>query len=294
MISPNVLEAEELVGHEFNDDEDHLIAVARDGRASAPREAIMTAPDGCFALMLPRSRARHRGLPGRIRAGSIEPRATVGSGDAFLAGFVAARYAGRAPVDASRTASPAAPSPRSTSAPASSTPSRSAACSVGDRGRSGPRCPRQLGRRFPGLDELAGATASMDRSPFRPPRNLGSRHGSRDRSRQEGASRLRVRRHRDRPVAAGRATPTTSTSPGRSAPTASSSRCSPRRWTASSRPATAGIIGKPRRPRRPEPRGHLHPLRGRRRAARADRRASPARRRRARCRRSTRSRSSRS
>jgi 1-phosphofructokinase/tagatose 6-phosphate kinase len=27
-------------------------------------------------------------------AGSIEPRATVGSGDAFLAGFVAARYNG--------------------------------------------------------------------------------------------------------------------------------------------------------------------------------------------------------
>ena len=28
-------------------------------------------------------------------AGAIEPRATVGSGDAFLAGFVAARYNGR-------------------------------------------------------------------------------------------------------------------------------------------------------------------------------------------------------
>ena len=32
----------------------------------------------------------------RIAAGAIEPRATVGSGDAFLAGFVAARYSGRA------------------------------------------------------------------------------------------------------------------------------------------------------------------------------------------------------
>jgi 1-phosphofructokinase/tagatose 6-phosphate kinase len=32
-------------------------------------------------------------------AGSIEPRATVGSGDAFLAGFVASRYAGRSPIE---------------------------------------------------------------------------------------------------------------------------------------------------------------------------------------------------
>ena len=31
----------------------------------------------------------------RVRGGAIEPRATVGSGDAFLAGFVAARYQGR-------------------------------------------------------------------------------------------------------------------------------------------------------------------------------------------------------
>ena len=29
-----------------------------------------------------------------MRSGAIEPRATVGSGDAFLAGFVAARYNG--------------------------------------------------------------------------------------------------------------------------------------------------------------------------------------------------------
>jgi 1-phosphofructokinase/tagatose 6-phosphate kinase len=36
----------------------------------------------------------------RVRPGSIEPRATVGSGDAFLAGFVAARYQGRDHADA--------------------------------------------------------------------------------------------------------------------------------------------------------------------------------------------------
>ena len=47
-----MLEAEELVGHEFNDDEDHLIAV-REMVGLGAHEAIMTAPDGCYALMGP-------------------------------------------------------------------------------------------------------------------------------------------------------------------------------------------------------------------------------------------------
>ena len=48
VVSPNVLEAEELVGHEFNDDEDRTIAV-RELVELGAREAIMTVPDGCFA-----------------------------------------------------------------------------------------------------------------------------------------------------------------------------------------------------------------------------------------------------
>jgi fructose-1-phosphate kinase PfkB-like protein len=95
VISPNVLEAEELVGHEFNDEEDHCIAVREMAELGA-REAIMTAPDGCYAHMVPKD----PGLPPRLyrlrfRHGAVEPHATVGSGDAFLAGFVAARYNGR-------------------------------------------------------------------------------------------------------------------------------------------------------------------------------------------------------
>jgi fructose-1-phosphate kinase PfkB-like protein len=90
VISPNVLEAEELVGHEFNDDEDRTYAV-REMCELGAREAIMTMTDGCFARMHSRE-----GDPAlyrvRLRGGAIEPRATVGSGDAFLAGFVAARY----------------------------------------------------------------------------------------------------------------------------------------------------------------------------------------------------------
>ena len=95
VISPNVLEAEELVGHEFNEEEDHCIAVREMAELGA-HEAIMTAPDGCYAHVVPKD----PGLPPslyrlRVRHGAVEPHATVGSGDAFLAGFVAARYNGR-------------------------------------------------------------------------------------------------------------------------------------------------------------------------------------------------------
>jgi 1-phosphofructokinase family hexose kinase len=94
VISPNVLEAEELVGHEFNDEEDHCIAV-REMVELGAREAIMTAPDGCYAQMhSPEPGAAPRLYRVRVRPGVIEPRATVGSGDAFLAGFVSARYNG--------------------------------------------------------------------------------------------------------------------------------------------------------------------------------------------------------
>jgi 1-phosphofructokinase/tagatose 6-phosphate kinase len=89
VVSPNVLEAEELVGHEFNDDEDRIIAV-REMVALGAREAIMTLPDGCVAsVMVDGAPTLHRVW--------IEPReavAAVGAGDAFLAGFVAARYTG--------------------------------------------------------------------------------------------------------------------------------------------------------------------------------------------------------
>jgi 1-phosphofructokinase/tagatose 6-phosphate kinase len=95
VVSPNVLEAEELVGHEFNDDEDRVIAV-REMVGLGAREAIMTMPDGCFAHMLPDEPGGESGLYRvQVRGGMVEPRATVGSGDAFLAGYVAARYNGR-------------------------------------------------------------------------------------------------------------------------------------------------------------------------------------------------------
>ncbi len=90
VISPNVLEAEELVGHEFNDDEDRAIAV-REMCELGAHEAIMTVPDGCVA------RIREDGSDRLVRV-TIDPREAVaarGAGDAFLAGYASARYADR-------------------------------------------------------------------------------------------------------------------------------------------------------------------------------------------------------
>jgi 1-phosphofructokinase/tagatose 6-phosphate kinase len=92
IVSPNVIEAEELVGHEFGGETERSLAV-REIAALGAREAIMTLPDGCFALVLV------DGQP-RLKRAFIEPREPIakrGSGDAFLAGFLAARYEGRAP-----------------------------------------------------------------------------------------------------------------------------------------------------------------------------------------------------
>jgi 1-phosphofructokinase family hexose kinase len=92
VVSPNVLEAEELVGHEFSG-EDERAQVVAEIAALGPREAIMTLPDGCFAQVLVDGQRRLK----RARIEPREPVARSGSGDAFLAGYLAARYEGRAP-----------------------------------------------------------------------------------------------------------------------------------------------------------------------------------------------------
>jgi len=99
IVSPNELEAEELVGHEFNDDDDRAESVVEITRLGA-REAVMTVADGCYARVL------EDGAPAllRMRIGELEARSTIGAGDAFLAGYVSARYTGRSPVDALRFA----------------------------------------------------------------------------------------------------------------------------------------------------------------------------------------------
>jgi len=92
VVSPNVLEAEELVGHEFSGEAERS-QVVREIAALGPREAIMTLPDGCIAQVLVDGQPRSK----RARIEPREPIARRGSGDAFLAGYVAARYEGRPP-----------------------------------------------------------------------------------------------------------------------------------------------------------------------------------------------------
>ena len=98
LVSPNEIEAEELVGQEFNDVDDRAQAVIEMTRLGA-REAIMTVRDGCYAHLL------EDGSGGTMYRASIaeqEAASRIGSGDAFLAGYVAARYAGASPVDCLR------------------------------------------------------------------------------------------------------------------------------------------------------------------------------------------------
>jgi 1-phosphofructokinase family hexose kinase len=92
MVTPNEAEAEELVGQEFADRSDlaqGLLELARLGAS----EAAITRPEGCVATV---GEGNSRRLL-EVHTEPLEPVSTVGSGDAFLAGYVAARYEGRSP-----------------------------------------------------------------------------------------------------------------------------------------------------------------------------------------------------
>ena len=92
VVTPNELEAEELVGHEFSDDDDHPPAL-REITELGAREAIMTLPTGAVALVGDDGdRSLYRVS---IEPGVVETISAVGAGDSFLAGYVASRYGGR-------------------------------------------------------------------------------------------------------------------------------------------------------------------------------------------------------
>jgi 1-phosphofructokinase family hexose kinase len=93
IVSPNQREAESLVGQEFHDDHDFIQALDDIAELGA-RNVLITQESGCFALFREeREVKRMRAVAPRIEAAS-----TVGSGDVLLAGFLAARFAGK-PVD---------------------------------------------------------------------------------------------------------------------------------------------------------------------------------------------------
>ena len=90
MVTPNEAEAEELVGQEFADKGDlaqGLLELVRLGAG----EAAITRPDGCVAAVGEGSSRRLL----EVHTEPLEAVSTVGSGDAFVAGYVAARYEGR-------------------------------------------------------------------------------------------------------------------------------------------------------------------------------------------------------
>jgi 1-phosphofructokinase family hexose kinase len=94
VVTPNEGEAEELVGQEFADRDDLVHGLSELIRLGAG-EAAITRPDGCVAVVGEGPERRFL----EVRTESLEPVSTVGSGDAFLAGYVAARYDGRPPGD---------------------------------------------------------------------------------------------------------------------------------------------------------------------------------------------------
>ena len=94
VITPNEREAEELAGQEFADRGDLAQGLSELLRLGAG-EAAITRPDGCVAVVGQGSERRFL----EARTESLDPVSTVGSGDAFLAGYVAGRYEGRSPED---------------------------------------------------------------------------------------------------------------------------------------------------------------------------------------------------
>jgi len=87
LVTPNQREAEGLVGQEFTDDADFLMALDTIADMGA-RNVLITQETSCFALVREERRVQ------RFRASieRIEPIAAVGAGDVLLAGFLAARF----------------------------------------------------------------------------------------------------------------------------------------------------------------------------------------------------------
>jgi 1-phosphofructokinase/tagatose 6-phosphate kinase len=95
LVAPNVREAEQLVGHEFGGDDDLVAALDAIVELGA-RNVIISGQQGCTALF----REDRTELRLQALAPPLEPVSKVGSGDALVAGFLAARLAGK-PIDES-------------------------------------------------------------------------------------------------------------------------------------------------------------------------------------------------
>jgi 1-phosphofructokinase family hexose kinase len=93
LVSPNQREAEGLVGHEFNEEEDFVLALDTIAEIGA-RNVLISEDAGCFALIREdRDRRRFH-----VVAPEVETVSAVGAGDVLLAGYIAA-LAGDHPQD---------------------------------------------------------------------------------------------------------------------------------------------------------------------------------------------------
>jgi 1-phosphofructokinase/tagatose 6-phosphate kinase len=99
LVSPNQQEAEDLVGQEFMDEEDFVMALETIADLGA-RNVLITQETACFALV------REERHVQRFRASipRVDPIAPVGAGDVLLAGYLSERFNGRSAGDALRTA----------------------------------------------------------------------------------------------------------------------------------------------------------------------------------------------
>jgi 1-phosphofructokinase family hexose kinase len=99
LVSPNQAEAEALVGQEFRDSEDFVMALDTIAELGA-RNVLISYETGCYALV--REERQLRRL--RAECQRVEAVSAVGAGDVMLAGFVSARAVGRNAEDAIRMA----------------------------------------------------------------------------------------------------------------------------------------------------------------------------------------------
>jgi 1-phosphofructokinase family hexose kinase len=99
LVTPNQREAEGLVGQEFRDDEDCLMALDRIADMGA-RNVLLTSETRSFGLF----REDRKRLLFRAVAPRVEPVSAVGSGDVLLAAFLATRLADRPLEDSLRAA----------------------------------------------------------------------------------------------------------------------------------------------------------------------------------------------
>jgi 1-phosphofructokinase/tagatose 6-phosphate kinase len=99
LVTPNQREAEGIVGQEFRDDEDFMMALDRIADMGA-RNVLITSEMRSFGLF----RAERKRLLFRADAPRVEPVSAVGSGDVLLAAFLAARVAERSLEESLRSA----------------------------------------------------------------------------------------------------------------------------------------------------------------------------------------------